>query len=224
MKFKKTSAALLVATMTVAGSSYAWASEGFFKPAAQTSENTINTTTADSATLSTEDTAAVTIGDGATSELKFPEIPEDYKAGNLLALQKAFENAGNDTAKSAIVRNAERAIVKFEAKQEALKQEQTATEEVTTEKTETTVEEKITTAKPITTTPVPAVEQKEAEARAVKQPIVEEQPKASAKEERQALSQQQKEERNTLKEEHKTEKQAFKQEQKNDQQSGKEKE
>lgn len=125
MKFKKTSAALLVATMTVAGSGIAWASESFFNPSEKSTESTTQTTTSDSATITTEDTVTVTTGDA--TELKFPKIPEGYPAGNLTALQKAFENADNDTAKAAIVRNAERAIAKFEAQQEELKQEEEKT-------------------------------------------------------------------------------------------------
>ncbi|WP_224654513.1 hypothetical protein, partial [Escherichia coli] len=52
-----------------------------------------------------------------TDENELPEIPEGYTAGNLAALAKAYENAGNQNAKAAIKRNMERSIAKWESKQ-----------------------------------------------------------------------------------------------------------
>ncbi len=49
-------------------------------------------------------------------ENEFPEIPEGYTAGNLVALKQAYENAGSENAKKAILKNAHKAIAKFEAK------------------------------------------------------------------------------------------------------------
>lgn len=73
-----------------------------------------------------------------TDENELPEIPEGYTAGNLTALAKAYEQAGNPTAKAAIKRNMERSIAKWESKQpvaetpeEEVKEEAPATEDTT---------------------------------------------------------------------------------------------
>jgi len=234
MKFKKTSAALLVATMAVAGSGYAWADEILINPTNKSAEEQVETTPEEGTTkvnLNEDGSITTVYEDGTVEEKttepteeadstketttestdkaeettneeskpatevkdsKFPEIPEGYTAGNLVALKKAYENAGNETAKAAILRNAERAIAKFEAKQ-AANQEVTTTEETTqvesTTKTEVNAE---------TETPAPTV-----------------------KEQRKAQQQEHKAERKALQQEHKAEKQALKQEQKAEKQAGK---
>ncbi len=141
MKLKKTTAALLVAGLTVAGSSYAWANETILKPIeGQTDSETELTTTVEiepvvtldpleneseeSATLVSADedtkvennTTVEGSKENETTQNEFPEIPEGYTAGNLVALKQAYENAGSENAKQAILKNAHKAIAKFKAK------------------------------------------------------------------------------------------------------------
>ncbi|KGR78857.1 hypothetical protein [Ureibacillus manganicus] len=160
MKLKKTTAALLVAGLTIAGSSYAWANETVFNSEDEQKEASAEVTTAseiesvvtidstenesDETTSNTElnedttknediskeestenennevakETNNTTNEDekNESSENDFPEIPEGYTAGNLVALKQAYENAGNENAKNAILKNAHKAIAKFEAK------------------------------------------------------------------------------------------------------------
>lgn len=219
LKFKKTSAALLVATMTVAGSSYAWADENLFEPNEESTETAIVENTDDTSNTSedvtinsdeetteaNEETSTETTEDDQTetTDIEFPEIPEGYPAGNLVALKQAYENAGNATAKAAIVRNAERAIAEFEAKQEALKNEETTTIEINDDVVEQTQpKEETVTEQPTTKAPV------------VKTPTV--------KEERKELKVEQKTERKALQEEHKIEKKELVNQQKSEKQANKE--
>jgi len=159
MKLKKTTAALLVAGLTIAGSSYAWADELIFNTEDdQTNTSAELTTTAETEPVvtieptkvdsdetskdddststeeKTEDTKVESdenvnvvkseekeestkeTKDNDASENVFPEIPEGYTAGNLVALKQAYENAGSENAKQAILKNAQRAIEKFNAK------------------------------------------------------------------------------------------------------------
>lgn len=130
MKFKKTSAALLVATMAVAGSGYAWADEILINPTNKSAEEQVETTPEEGTTkvnLNEDGTITTVYEDGTVEEKttepteeadstketttestdkaeettneeskpatevkdsKFPEIPEGYTAGNLVALKK----------------------------------------------------------------------------------------------------------------------------------------
>ncbi|MFY3792044.1 hypothetical protein ACOQFO_10250 [Ureibacillus sp. MALMAid1270] len=159
-KFKKTTAALLVAGLTVAGSSYAWANEAIFNSEDETaadvttateiepvvtlvpSNNESEETTIEDETTSPESLVEETTEESTnedttieefevttedqdeetesakevTKDNEFPEIPEGYTAGNLAALKQAYENAGSENAKQAILKNALKAIAKFEAK------------------------------------------------------------------------------------------------------------
>lgn len=209
MKWKKTGAALLVATMTVTGGSYAWANENLFdtvnvndvlKENEKAQEKTTEVSTGDTVK------AVVTTGDSVKLDIK---IPEGYTAGNLEALSKAYENAGSETAKAAIKRNAERAIAKFEATQEeveAPKQEEPKKEEpkVETPKTEE-----------------PKVEEPKTEVPVVEAPVKEEPKELSNKEQRKALQEEQKQERKALQADHKEERKALKAEQKAEKQENK---
>lgn len=217
MKFKKTGAALLVATMTVTGASYAWANENLFDTVDLGEVlNQEETETVEAPKTTTPDTVTgvVTTGDTVGMDI---EIPEGYTAGNLAALSKAYENAGNETAKAAIKRNAERAIAKFEAQQE----EVTETPEQEEPKTEDPivqppVTEEPKTEEPVTETPVEEPVEEE--------PVVEEpakEIKQAEKEERKALQQEQKEERKALQAQHKEEKKALKEEHKAEKQGNK---
>ncbi|MER2170972.1 MAG: hypothetical protein ABS938_10070 [Psychrobacillus psychrodurans] len=215
MKFKKTGAALLVATMTVTGASYAWANENLFDTVDLNEVlNQKETETVEAPKTSTPDTVTpvVTTGDSVGLDI---EIPEGYTAGNLAALSKAYENAGNETAKAAIKRNAERAIAKFEAKQaettEPIKEEEPKQEDPIVQPP---VTEQPKTEEPVAETPVeePVKEEQVEEKPVVEQPKKE--TKQAEKEERKALQQEQKEERKALQAEHKEEKKALKEEHK----------
>jgi len=219
MKFKKTGAALLVATMTVTGASYAWANENLFDTVdLKDVFNQKETETVDAPKTSTPDTVTPVVTTGDTVGMDI-EIPEGYTAGNLAALSKAYENAGNETAKAAIKRNAERAIAKFEAKQvetpEPIKQEEPKQVEPIKEDpiVQPPVTEEPKTEVPVTETPV--VKPVE-EAPVVKQSVeqTKKETKQVEKEERKALQQEQKEERKALQAEHKEEKKALKEERK----------
>lgn len=215
MKFKKTGAALLVATMTVTGASYAWANENLFDTVDLNEVlNQKETETVEAPKTSTPDTVTpvVTTGDSVGLDI---EIPEGYTAGNLAALSKAYENAGNETAKAAIKRNAERAIAKFEAKQaettEPIKEEEPKQEDPIVQPP---VTEQPKTEEPVAETPVeePVKEEPVEEKPVVEQPKKE--TKQAEKEARKALQQEQKEERKALQAEHKEEKKALKEEHK----------
>lgn len=223
MKFKKTSAALLVATLAVTGSSYAWADETLFQADEKTTEEaTVSSSNqnGEAITVTTDDSA--TVNTGTTTDTAFPEIPEGYHSSNLLALKQAYENAGNDTAKAAILRNAEKAIAKFEAKQEALKnEEQTVIEENKEAVQETQTEEQKATEKPAT----PVVEKSTKEVRKTIQTEQKAERKALQEEqkvERKTLQVEQKVERKELQKEHKSEKQNLKEQQKEAEKSNKE--
>ncbi|SEM90204.1 hypothetical protein SAMN04487786_2800 [Paenisporosarcina quisquiliarum] len=210
MKFKKTGAALLVATMTVTGASYAWANENLFDTVDLNEVlNQKETETVEAPKTSTPDTVTpvVTTGDSVGLDI---EIPEGYTAGNIAALSKAYENAGNETAKAAIKRNAERTIAKFEAKQaettEPIKEEEPKQEDPIVQPP---VTEQPKTEEPVVETPI---EEPVKEKPVVEQPKKE--TKQAEKEERKALQQEQKEERKALQAEHKEEKKALKEEHK----------
>ncbi|MEK4484640.1 hypothetical protein MHH81_03480 [Psychrobacillus sp. FSL H8-0484] len=198
MKFKKTSAALLVATMTLTGAGYAWADENLFDTVdlkdvmnqneKETEETPVATTGDTESVVTTEDSVGLDI-----------KIPEGYPAGNLEALSKAYENAGSETAKAAIKRNAERAIAKFEASQ----QQETETPEVEEPKTEEPKTEEPVVEKPVVEEP--------AKVEAPKATTKKEE-KSAEKEERKSLQAEQKEELKALKEEHKEERKALKEE------------
>lgn len=213
MKWKKTGAALLVATLTVTGSGYAWANENLFdtvdlNKVIKTSEQTTET-----ATKTTEDSksdvvnAEVTTGDTVGIDI---EIPEGYTAGNLEALSKAYDNAGNETAKAAIKRNAERAIEKFEASQKV--------EPEAPESEEPKVEQPVVEAPK---TEAPKVEQPKVEEPTKEEPTKEVPAKKVEKEERKALQAEQKAERKALQEKQKEERKALQAEHKAEKQENK---
>lgn len=218
MKWKKTGAALLVVTLTVTGSGYAWANENLFdtvdlNKVLKTSEQTTET-----ATKTTEDSksdvvnAEVTTGDTVGIDI---EIPEGYTAGNLEALSKAYDNAGNETAKAAIKRNAERAIEKFEASQK-VEAEAPESEEPKVEHQK--VEQPVVEAPK---TEAPKVEQPKVEEPTKEEPTKEVPAKKVEKEERKALQAEQKEERKALQEKQKEERKALQAEHKAEKQENK---
>lgn len=208
MKWKKTSAALLVATMTITGASYAWANENLFdtvdlsKLNSKTTEETTKVTSGDSVKAIVTNPETTTSTDA--TESGFPKIPEEYTAGNLAGLANAYENVGNETAKAAIKRNAERAIVKFEASQKERAEESVV---------ENPVQEQLKPEESITVPPV--VEEPEKEDKLKKEK------KSAEKEERKVLQTEQKEERKALQVEHKEERKALQEEHKAEKQENK---
>lgn len=219
MKFKKTGAALLVATMTVTGASYAWANENLFDTVDLNKVlNQKETETVEVPKTSTPDTVTPVVTTGDTVGMDI-EIPEGYNAGNLVALSKAYENAGNENAKAAIKRNAERAIAKFEAKQAETPKPIKSEEPIQTEPkkedpiVQPPVMEQPKTEKPVTETPVVKPVEKEPVVKATEKQAKKE-IKQAEKEERKALQQEHKEERKALQAEHKEEKNALKEERK----------
>ncbi|WP_313894235.1 hypothetical protein [Psychrobacillus sp.] len=200
MKWKKASAALLAATMTVTGASYAWANENLFDTVDLSKLNSKTTEVTSRDSVKAIVTNPETTPSVDKTESDFPKNPEGHTAGNLAGLAKAYENAGNETAKAEIKGNAERAIVKFEASQKERAEEPTTEESVV----ENPVQKQLKTEESITVSPVveePEKEKKSAEKEERKALQTEQ------KEERKALQVEQKEERKALQEEHKAEKQ-----------------
>lgn len=133
-KWKQTGAALLIAGLTVTGTSYAWADEKANEPIdlSQLGKNsTTNVVEDPTGKLELPKVESVSKEDETDKEVKevnedkateieesvLLEIPEGYTAGNLVALGKAYEKVQNPTAKASIKRNMERSIEKWENKQ-----------------------------------------------------------------------------------------------------------
>jgi hypothetical protein len=134
-KWKQTGAALLIAGLTVTGTSYAWADEKATEPIdlSQLGKDSTTDVVEDSTeTVELPKEESVVKEDETDKEVKedkatetetsvLPEIPEGYTAGNLVALGKAYEKVQNPTAKASIKRNMERSIEKWENKQSETK-------------------------------------------------------------------------------------------------------
>ncbi|WP_318615847.1 hypothetical protein [Sporosarcina sp. YIM B06819] len=193
-KWKRTGAALLIAglTVTVTGTSYAWADE-------KASESL------DLRQLGKNSTADVVEDSTKTvvlpkKESVLPEIPKGYSAGNLDALGKAYEKVQNPTAKASIKRNMERSIEKWEKKQ--LETQTTKQPETETPKQPVVKEEPVKQKGPLKQDKSAKVQQKKAP-----------QAKLNAlhKEQRKELKATQKVEREALKAERKADKEQQKQ-------------
>ena len=128
-KWKKTGAALLIAGLTVTGTSYAWADEketntiGQSQLGKESSTEVVEDSTKDIELPKVESDVKVDkvkkevneeVGATKAEESVLPEIPEGYTAGNLDALAKAYEKVQNPTAKASIKRNMERSIEKWD--------------------------------------------------------------------------------------------------------------
>lgn len=253
MKLKKTTAAILVAGLTVAGSSLAFANETVFKTDEVKDEIAAEVTTAadikpvvmDPSKVLEDDTSTEndatneetleedTIKDDSTEEAsvdnketdvaketdkkdednkneasksEFPEIPEGYTAGNLVALKQAYENAGNENAKQAILKNAERAIEKFNAKHGSKDQ---------AEKSEVKVNVELIGIQKAGESIIEPVK---------KETVIQTEETTVKTENKVSTKQQQKAEEKALKEKHKAEKKALKAEHKAEKKNGKDKE
>ncbi|WP_342506652.1 hypothetical protein [Sporosarcina sp. FSL K6-2383] len=212
-KWKQTGAALLIAGLTVTGTSYAWADE----KASETLDlrqlgKGSTTDVADNSTKTVElpKVESEDNEDKATTEEEsvLPEIPEGYTAGNLVALAKAYEQVQNPTAKAAIKRNMERSIEKWENKQaEAETDEQPELE--TPEQPETVVPEQPEVKEEAVEEEAPVKEEKPAKVKQEKAPQA--QLNAQHKAQREELKVTQKAEREALKAERKANKEQQKQ-------------
>ncbi len=208
-KWKQTGAALLIAGLTVTGTSYAWADEKATEPIDLSQLGKNSTTDVVEASTETvklpkaksevkeDETVKIVKKDKAieAEESVLPETPEGYTAGNLDALGKAYEQVQNPTAKASIKRNMERSIEKWENKQlvtETTEQQEAETPEQTEVKEEAVKQE------------VPVKQDKPARVKQEKAPQA--QLNAQHKEQRQELKANQKVEREALKAEHKVDK------------------
>lgn len=204
-KWKQTGAALLIAGLTVTGTSYAWADEkasetldlrqlgkGSTTDVADNSTETVELPKVESE--DNEDKAT------AEEETVLPEIPEGYTAGNLVALAKAYEQVQNPTAKASIKRNMERSIEKWENKQPELE---------TPEQPETVVPEQPEVKEEAVEEEAPVKEEKPAKVKQEKAPQA--QLNAQHKAQREELKATQKAEREALKAERKANKEQQKQ-------------
>ena len=231
-KWRKTGAALLIAGLTVGGTSYALADGGKVTEVIDLSElgkETVSPvspvrevvkaddTETDVITSETNEDDATTETDKdetteadkeqatETAENELPEIPEGYTAGNLAALTKAYEQVDNPNAKASIKRNMERSIAKWESKQPVV---ETPEKEV---KEEAPVTEDTAKVKEPVKEEAPVKEEKPAKVKA-KNPQAE--LNAKHKEEKEALKAAQKAEHEALKAERKAAKEQQKQEKK----------
>ena len=213
-KWKKTGAALLIAGLTVTGTSYAWADE----KATQTID--LSQLGKDSTTEVVEDSTKTVefpkvksvVKEDETDELVkedkatetegtvLPDVPEGYTAGNLEALGKAHEKVQNPTAKAAIKRNMEQSIEKWENKQ---------SETETNEQPEIEIPKQPEVKEEPVKKEAPAKQEKPAKVKQEKAPQAE--LNAQHREQRQELNATQKEEREALKAERKANKEQQKQ-------------
>ena len=215
-KWKKTGAALLIAGLTVTGTSYAWADEKATQTIdlSQLGKDSTSEVVEDSTKtvefpkvksvvkedetdeLVKEDKATETETEGTV----LPDVPEGYTAGNLEALGKAHEKVQNPTAKAAIKRNMERSIEKWENKQ---------SEAETNEQPEIEIPKQPEVKEEPVKKEAPAKQEKPAKVKQEKAPQAE--LNAQHREQRQELNATQKEEREALKAERKADKEQQKQ-------------
>ncbi|CAM5179540.1 hypothetical protein UACE39S_03559 [Ureibacillus acetophenoni] len=187
-----------------------------------TEESTNEDTTIEENEVTTEDQNEETkSAKEVTKDNEFAEIPEGYTAGNLAALKQAYENAGSENAKQAILKNALKAIAKFEAKYGETK--------ISTEtKAEIQVKlELIGIKNPGETTIQPVLQE---QPKVVSETIVKAENQTSSKEtevqqntDKKSLKEEQKTEKKALQEEHKAEMKALKEEHKAENKALKEK-
>jgi len=216
-KWKQTGAALLIAGLTVTGTSYAWADEKATETidlsqlgkdkttdVVEESTETVKLPKAESVVKEDEtDKEVKEVKEDKVTEAEesvLPETPEGYTAGNLAALGKAYEKVQNPTAKAAIKRNMERSIEKWENKQ--LKTETSKQPETETSEQSEVKEEPVKQEAPVKQDKPAKVEEKKSPQAALN---------AQHKEQRQELKLKQKAEREALKAERKADKEQQKQ-------------
>ncbi|QGM31266.1 hypothetical protein GI482_13105 [Bacillus sp. N3536] len=124
-KWKKTGVAVLVATLTVSGAGYAWASGNYdtvsindvYKNTNESTEATQTTTTPETTKAATESTTTT-----ATPATNL-DIPVEVSTEKLVGLMKAYENAGSTEAKAAILNVINRVIAEYETTQKDIYKE-----------------------------------------------------------------------------------------------------
>lgn len=126
-KWKKTGVAVLVATLTVSGAGYAWASGNYdtvsindvYKNNNESTETTQTTTTPETTKAVAESTKTTTTATPATNL----DIPVEVSTEKLVGLMKAYENAGSTEAKAAILNVINRVIAEYETTQKDIYKE-----------------------------------------------------------------------------------------------------
>lgn len=124
-KWKKTGVAVLVATLTVSGAGYAWASGNYdtvsindvYKNTNESTEATQTTTTPETTKAAAESTTTT-----ATPATNL-DIPVEVSTEKLVGLMKAYENAGSTEAKAAILNVINRVIAEYETTQKDIYKE-----------------------------------------------------------------------------------------------------
>lgn len=118
--WKKTGAALLVATLTVSGAGYAWANSNYDTVNINDVNKHTQETSSASETAQVTPTQAVaaTSTTAATAQTTTnKDLPVELATEKLVGLVKAYETASNDDAKAAILNVINRVIAEYETTQ-----------------------------------------------------------------------------------------------------------
>ncbi|MCM3356475.1 hypothetical protein [Psychrobacillus sp. MER TA 171] len=123
--WKKTGAALLVATLTVSGAGYAWANSNYDTVNINDVNKNTQETSSASETAQVTPTQAVaatstTVATAQTTTNK--DLPVELATEKLVGLVKAYESASNDDAKAAILNVINRVIAEYETTQKDIYQ------------------------------------------------------------------------------------------------------
>ena len=124
-KWKKTGVAVLVATLTVSGAGYAWASGNYDTVSINDVYKNTNESTAATQTTTTPETtkaAAESTTPTATPATNL-DIPVEVSTEKLVGLMKAYENADSTEAKAAILNVINRVIAEYETTQKDIYKE-----------------------------------------------------------------------------------------------------
>ncbi|WP_342560265.1 hypothetical protein NSQ95_03420 [Psychrobacillus sp. FSL W7-1457] len=123
--WKKTGAALLVATLTVSGAGYAWANSNYDTVNINDVNKHTQETSSASETAQVTPTQAVaaTSTTAATAQTTTnKDLPVELATEKLVGLVKAYETASNDDAKAAILNVINRVIAEYETTQKDIYQ------------------------------------------------------------------------------------------------------
>ncbi|WP_342567576.1 hypothetical protein MKY09_03420 [Psychrobacillus sp. FSL K6-4046] len=123
--WKKTGAALLVATLTVSGAGYAWANSNYDTVNINdVNKNTQETSSAsETAQVTPTQAVAATSTTAATEQTTTnKDLPVELATEKLVGLVKAYETASNDDAKAAILNVINRVIAEYETTQKDIYQ------------------------------------------------------------------------------------------------------
>lgn len=122
--WKKTGAALLVATLTVSGAGYAWANGNYDTVNINdVIKNTQETSSASETAQVTPTQAVAATTTAATAQTTTnKDLPVELATEKLVGLVKAYETASNDDAKAAILNVINRVIAEYETTQKDIYQ------------------------------------------------------------------------------------------------------